>query len=124
MKYAEVNYDGPMRTAQRRGPSGEMYHFTANSSDSATTTDVESLEDALMFAKQDVFNVDWTPQGEVARRVGPRAQDAHSVLTELSYTQKQKLVSTLNLDVAGNSKEEELEEALEPVVEEMLNQRR
>lgn len=124
MKYAEVNYDGPMRTAQRRGPSGESYHFTANSSDSTTTTDVESLEDALMFAKQDVFNVSWTPQGEVARRVGPRAQDAHGVLTELSYTQKQKLVSTLNLDVAGNSKEEELEEALEPVVEEMLTQRK
>lgn len=124
MKYAQVTYHGPMRSHHRRGPSGETYHWTANSSDSSTVVDVESLADAQAFERQDVFDVRWTPQGEVARRVGPRAQDAHTVLTELSYTQKQKLVSALDLDVAGNSKEEELEEALEPVVEEMINQRR
>ena len=38
---------------------------------------------------------------------------------DLSYRQKQKMVSALGLEVKGNAPKEELEEALEPVVAEM-----
>lgn len=87
------------------------------------STPVENIHDALEMEKQDVFDVDWTVQGEVLKRVGGQISNTKEALSSLSYRQKQKLISVLGLNVRGNSPEEELEEALEPVVEEMIAQR-
>lgn len=120
MKYAEIRYTGPMRSVHRKGESGKEYRFSNPMGGSPRPVPVHNLQDALALDKQDVFDADWTVQGEVARRVGPSATDAHEALTGLSYRQKQKLTTALNLDVKGNAKEDELEEALEPAVDEML----
>lgn len=123
MKVATVTYQGRMRTHNRKGPSGETYHFTNPSSGAPTEQVVQSLEDARHFEQQDdTFDVDWTAQGRVARMVGDSVADAGSVLKNLSYRQKQRLTSSLNLDVKGNAPEEELNEALEPAVQEMTEQ--
>lgn len=121
MKIAEVKYVGPMRSHTRRGPSGEEYHFRNPMGGEPHPTDVNSVQDARALEEQDVFDVEWTAQGEVARRVGRQASSAKDALSALSYRQKQRLTSALNLDVKGNSPEDELEEALEPAVEEMLH---
>lgn len=120
MKYADVTYTGPMRSAHRKGESGTEYKFRNPMGGNPSPVAVHSLKDATVLDRQDVFEVDWTVQGEVARRVGPSATDAHEALSGLSYRQKQRLTSALNLDVKGNAKEDELEEALEPAVDEML----
>lgn len=120
MKYAEISYVGPMRSVFRKGESGTEYRFRSPMGGNPRPVAVHNLQDALSLAEQDVFEVDWTVQGEVAKRVGPSASNAKDALADLSYRQKQRLTSTLNLDVKGNAKEDELEEALEPAVEEML----
>lgn len=98
-----------------------MYHFGSHTGENASDwVPVSVLEDAYDFAEQDVYDVDWTAQGEVARRVGRQASSARDALTDLSYRQKQRLTSALGLDVQGNSKEDELDEALEPAVEKMI----
>lgn len=122
MKYAEVSYHGPMRSMNRYGTEGTYYKFQNPMGGEPRPEPVYNLEDALNFAKQDVFEVDWTVQGEVARRVGQQVSSAQDAMRELSYRQKQRLTTALELDVRANSKEDELEEALEPAVEEMLSQ--
>lgn len=121
MKIADITYTGPMRSQHRRGATGTEYRFRSPMGGEPTPVEVNSVRDALEFAKQDVFDVDWTVQGEVARRVGTKASDASEALSELSYRQKQKLTTALGLNVKGNSKEEDLEQALEPAVEEMIH---
>lgn len=121
MKFAQVRYTGPMRTHNRKGTYGEMYHFNSPSGEgSSNEVSVSVLEDAYEFVEQDVYDVEWTAQGEVVRRVGRQASSARDALTDLSYRQKQRLTSALGLEVPGNSKEDELEEALEPAVEKMI----
>lgn len=122
MKFAEVKYTGSMRSAHRKGADGARYRFRNPMGGNPAPVSVRNLEDALSFAEQDVFEVDWTVQGEVARRVGKHASDAQEALGGLTYRQKQRLTTALGLDVQGNSKEEELEEALEPAVDEMIRQ--
>lgn len=118
MKFAQVQYTGPMRTHNRKGKSGEMYHFNSPTGERGSNeVPVSVLEDAYEFAEQDVYDIEWTAQGEVARRVGRQASSARDALTDLSYRQKQRLTSALGLDVQGNSKEDDLDEALEPAVE-------
>lgn len=120
MKVATVTYQGRMRSHNRKGPSGQMYHFSNPVSDDPTTLPVRSLEDARHFEqKSDTFELEYTAQGKVANMVGDSVSNASSVLKELSYRQKQRLTSSLNLEVKGNAPEEELDEALEPAVEEM-----
>lgn len=120
MKVATVTYQGRMRSHNRKGPSGQTYHFTNPVSGEPTERPVHSLEDARHFAEEDsTFDVSWTAQGRVARMVGDSVSDAGSVLKNLSYRQKQRLTSALNLEVKGNAPEEELDEALAPAVEEM-----
>lgn len=112
-----------MRSHNRKGPSGATYHFTNPVSGEPTTLAVHSLEDARQFEQQDeTFDVEYTAQGQVARMVGDSVANAGSVLKELSYRQKQRLTSSLNLEVKGNAPEEELDEALAPAVEEMTEQ--
>jgi hypothetical protein len=112
-----------MRTHNRKGPSGERYHFTNPVDGEPTEVPVYSFEDARHFERQDdTFDTSWTAQGRVARMVGDSVSDAASVLKELSYRQKQRLTSSLNLEVKGNAPEDELDEALQPAVEEMTEQ--
>lgn len=119
MKVAEAQYTGPMRTHHRKGPSGERYQFRNSMGGGSNSVEIMSVEDARKLDQQDVFDVEWTPQGKVARMVAGRVDDTSDVVKELTYRQKQKLVGALDLDIAGNAKEDEIEEALEPVVEEM-----
>jgi len=121
MKLAKVRYTGPMRSHMRKGVEGKLYKFSKPTGTESRWVPVENIDDALEFANQDVFDVEWTPQGEIARRVGRQVSSARDALTELSYRQKQRLTTSLGLEVAGNSKEEELDDALQPAVEEMVN---
>lgn len=123
MKVAEVTYSGTMRSHNRVGRDGNIYNFKNPMGGEPRSTPVENIHDALEMEKQDVFDVDWTVQGEVLKRVGGQISNTKEALSSLSYRQKQKLISVLGLNVRGNSPEEELEEALEPVVEEMIAQR-
>lgn len=122
MKLAEVRYVGPMRSHQRRGPSGEQYKFRNPMGGDARPVAVDSLRDAQALADNDVFDVSWTPQGEVAKRLGGSVQTATTALKDISYRKKQKLVTALDADVKGNAPESELEAALEPMVEELVTE--
>lgn len=120
MKVATVTYNGRMRSENRTGPSGTSYHWRQSDNGSSEVS-VSSLEDAERFESLGVFSVEWTPQGKVARMAGDTVSGANSVLKELSYRQKQRLTSALDLEVKGNAPEEELDEALGPAVEEMTD---
>lgn len=122
MKVATVTYTGRMSSHNRTGPSGTRYHWNQTTSDDQEPVEVKSLEDAEQFENQSVFDVTWTPQGKVARMAGDKVSGASSVLKELSYRQKQRLTSALDLDVKGNAPEESLDEALAPAVDEMTDQ--
>jgi hypothetical protein len=119
MKVANVTYAGTMRSDNRRCPSGEIYRFRNPMGGSPTPISVESLQDAEYFEGNDIFEVEWTAQGEILRQINGPASSAKDALMDLSYRQKQKMVSALGLEVKGNAPKEELEEALEPVVAEM-----
>lgn len=120
MKVAEVCYVGPMRSHIRHGPSGERYHFKNPMGGDARPLAVSSVRDAKALAENDVFEVEWMPAGELASTVGGAAKSAGKALKDMTYRQKQKLVSSLDADVKGNAPESELEAALEPMVEELL----
>lgn len=122
MKIARARYTGTMRSHTRNCPSGESYKFRNPMGGEPRWEDIGSVADALDLEEQNVFDVEWTTQGEVARMVGSQVETAKDALEELSYRQKQKLTTALDLDVKGNSPEEELEEALEPAVQGMVKQ--
>lgn len=123
MKIAEVRYTGTMRSNMRKGRDGTLYKFRNPMGGEPIPEPVNSLQDALDFEQVDELEVDWTVQGEVARRVGNHASNAKDALAAMSYRQKQKLVKALGPEgVKGNAPEDELEEALQPVVEEMMTQ--
>lgn len=119
MKLATVTYNGEMRSHYRKGPSGERYHFDNPPGSDPIPVAVGSVEDARSLADQDVFEVEWTAVGHFARTVGESAKDAGLTLKDMSYRQKQKLVSTLDLDVAGNAPEDKLDQAIKPAVDEL-----
>ena len=121
MKVAIVKYNGRMRSENRTGPSGESYHWRQSDDGSSNSVGVSSLKDAKRFESLGIFEVEWTPQGKVARMAGDSVSGANSVLKELTYRQKQRLTSALDLEVKGNAPEEELDEALGPAVEEMTD---
>lgn len=123
MKIADVRYTGTMRSNMRKGEEGTLYKLRNPMGGEPIPEPVYNLHDALNFERVDELQVDWTVQGEVARRVGRQASNAKDALTSLSYRQKQRLVKALGMeDVKGNAPEEELEEALQPVVDEMMTQ--
>lgn len=117
MKIAEVTYTGTMRTQTARG-----YRFKSPSSRNRLPTDVDSVSDAEWFETQDVYDVEWTPQGKLARQVGDQVSSAQEALEQLGYRQKQRLVKAWEVNVKANAGEEELDEALEPVAEEMVKE--
>lgn len=123
MKLAEVRYTGTMRSNMRKGTNGNVYKFRNPMGGEPIPEPVYVLRDALDFEQVDELEVDWTVQGELAKRVGVKASNAADALKEMSYRQKQKLVSALEPEgVKGNAPEEELEEALQPVVEQLTTQ--
>lgn len=122
MKVATARYTGRSRSHNRSGSSGNVYHWNLNDSGESTEVDIPSVQDAEEFDQLGIFDVEWTPQGKVARMTGDTIRGASSVLKDLSYREKQRLTSALNLDVKGNAKEEELTQALAPAVEEMTDE--
>lgn len=118
MNVAEVKYTGVMRSMNARG-----YNFQYPSgNEGPRPTDVTSVEDAEWFESQDVYEVDWTPQGKLARKIETPVENAKEVLSDLGYRQKQRLVKVYEVNVKANASEEELDEALQPVAEEMVKQ--
>lgn len=124
MNVATVYYTGRQRQHSRRGPSEERYHFAKGALGAPDQpADVDSVKDALYFARHDAFEVDWTAIGRVARMAseleGP-ASDIEAMLTEMGYRQKQQLAKSLGLNAGGS--EDELEERLEPEVKRLQEQ--
>lgn len=124
MKLADVYYTGPGRHKQRRGPSGERYRFTVGSNGAPDVpAPVESVRDAIYFAEHDVFRVEWTPLGRVAKASttleGP-ASGVDAMLDEWGYRTKQQLAKSLGLNAGGS--EEEIEDRLGPEIERLQKQ--
>lgn len=118
MIVAEVKYTGTMRSQFARG-----YKFSYPSGQSGPIpTDIYSVEDAEWFERQDVYEVEWTSQGKLARKIGGHVDNAKEALEQLGYRQKQKLVKAYEVNIRANAGEEELDEALEPIAEEMVKQ--
>lgn len=125
MKIAEVRYTGRGRRHSRRGPSGTRYSFLKTTSGNEDVTDsVDSVKDAVYFAKNDVFEVEWTATGHLARLSQnlEGAADGIEALFEdhLEYRDKQELAKKLGLNAGG--KEEELEDRLRPEIERLQEQ--
>jgi len=121
MKVATAQYTGRSRSHNRTGPSGNEYRFTRTVDGEPRAVAISTVEDAERFETLGVFDVEWTAQGKLARMAGDSVQEAGSLLKDLSYREKQRLTSALNLEVKGNAPEEELTEALAPAVEEMTD---
>lgn len=122
MKIAKARYTGPMRTHQRRGPSGRRYMFNNPPLQDSPWVAIHTLEDARQLARNDdVFDIEWTVQGEVTRSIGDELADAADALKSLSYRQKQRLTTALGLDVSGNADEDRLDDELLPAVQDMAD---
>lgn len=124
MKIATVYYEGQNRRHSRRGPSDERYQFQKGQRGSPDIpAETDSVEDALYFAENDTFRVEWTAVGKVAKASqeleGP-ATGIESMLSEMGYRQKQKLAKSLGLKAGGP--EDELDERLKPEVEQLQRQ--
>jgi hypothetical protein len=124
MKLATVYYTGDNRRHSRRGPSGERYNWSRGTHGASDTpASVESVKDALHFAGLDVFRVEWTGVGRVAKMsqaLEEPADGISSMLSDMGYRQKQALAKNLGLKAGG--KEEELDARLRPEVEKLQEQ--
>jgi hypothetical protein len=111
MKVAKARYTGPMRSSHRRVPSGESYTFHRYESQPEREWEIiEDIDDARHLADTPTIEVEWTPLG----RLKAASETPLEAISEMGYQAKQKLVGDegFDLDVAGNSSEEDLEEAL------------
>jgi hypothetical protein len=116
MKVAKVYYNGRSRRHSRRGPSDKRYSWQKTTSGVPEHPEVvDNVEDALYFEDNEIFDVQWTPLGEIAKKSEGPATEAEATLTHMGYREKQRLASALGLKASG--KEEELTERLEPEVE-------
>lgn len=116
MKVAEVRYTGRSRRHHRRGPSDEEYRWLRRTSGVADTVEeVQNLEDALYFAEKEVFDVEWTALGRLAKETEGPVTEAEAALQQIGYRQKQKVAKALGLNAGGS--EDELEDRLEPEIE-------
>jgi hypothetical protein len=121
---AKARYTGQDRTHSRRGPSGKRYRFQRMQTGDTDYewVEIEDAQDAEALADNESFAVEWTAIGTVMRKFDDAKQAVSDGLDDLPYTEKQQLSTALDLDVAGNAKEEELDEALAPVVEDLRTQ--
>lgn len=77
---------------------------------------LDSVVDALHFDDQgSPFVVEWTAVGLLVRSAKPPVD----ALKELGYRQKQKVAK--QFDIRANQSEEDLEEELQPYVEQLEN---
>ena len=119
MKVAKARYTGPMRSQKRRGPSGTQYHFSNPPGSDGIWVPVASVEDAEKFDSLPVFDVTWTLRGRASRSFGDRLTHTKDAVADFASRRKEWLVSALNLDVSKTREKSQLEQELEPAVEEM-----
>jgi hypothetical protein len=123
MKYAEVRYTGPMNSKNVRGPSGETYRLTNPMGGTPSPVGVSSMRDLAHFERNgSVYDVDWTPTGEIARRLKDPVKSAADVLTEVGYHEKKRIAKALGAETSSHPTQEELNEELEPVVQDLQRQ--
>lgn len=109
-----------MQSHYRRGPSGRRYRFDNPTTTESPWVDVHTVDDARDLERNDdVFEIEWTVQGEVTRSIGDEVSDAADALKDLTYRQKQRLTTALGLDVSGNADEARLDDELKPAVQDM-----
>lgn len=122
MKVAQVAYTGPMQSKNVTGPSGESYNLQHPMGGDPIPVDVHSLEDMEFFERNDsVYDIEWTAQGELAKRTAGPVTNAKEVLEDIAYHQKRSLVSTFNLDPESQS-EDDIDEVLEDEIETLEKQ--
>ncbi len=117
MKIATVKYEGPMTSKRFRGPSGEVYNLNNPRGGDASPVELDNVRDAEKFEKiGGPYTVEWTSVGKVVRTTeGPLES-----LKEIGYRQKQKLAKEFG--VKANQSESDLEEELQPVVEQIVEE--
>lgn len=118
MNVAKARYTGRMRSATRKTPQSNTYTFhtyTGEVDESREWVDIDDVDDARWLDEQSGIEVEWNPVGRLKAQAG----DVTSALSEMAYNQKQKLVAELDLDIAGNSAEDDLEDAIREHVDEM-----
>lgn len=121
MLVAEVRYVGRQRRHSRRGPSDERYSWQRRTSGVPDkTVEVENVEDALYFDESDVFEVEWSPLGRIAKATESPVTDAQAALNQIGYREKQRIAKALGLNAGGT--EDELEERIEPEIETLQEQ--
>lgn len=121
MLVAEVRYVGRQRRHSRRGPSDERYSWQRRTSGVPDkTVEVENVEDALYFDESDVFEVEWSPLGRIAKATESPVTDAQAALKQIGYREKQRIAKAFGLNAGGT--ESELEERIEPEIETLQEQ--
>ena len=121
MKLAEVTYRGQMQSKNVRGPSGEQYHLVNPMGGSPRPVPVEKKADIQFFERNEpTFGVEWTSMGKLMAKIsGP----VDSILDELGYQEKKKVAKEFDVETEeSHPTQEELNEALEPVVEDLRRQ--
>lgn len=118
MQVAEARYTGRDRSHTRRLPdSGERPTFRRYPDNAEREwTPIESTEDAEYLESLSSFEVRWNTLG----RIKAAGEDVLSAFN--GYREKQEAVKELGLDVAANSEEEKLEEAIQDHVEELTEE--
>lgn len=121
MKVADVYWRGRGNRHSRRGPSDKRYSWVSTTSDvDDIPAEVDEVQDAIYFADSDVFEVEWTPLGQLAKATEGAASSSAAALGQMGYRQKQKVAQSLGIRADGS--EEELEERITPEVEELRKQ--
>lgn len=118
MKVADVYYEGRSLSHSRRGPSDLRYSWTQTTSDvDDIPAEVEEVEDAIYFDRNDAFRVEWTPLGRLAKAAEGPATEAEAALEQIGYRQKQKIAKSLGLNAGGS--EDELDDRIRPEIEQL-----
>lgn len=121
MKIADVYYEGHGRRHSRRAPSDERYNFQKGQRGAPDRpAEVHSVKDALYFARNETFRVEWTAAGkvaEVSQELEAPANEIGAMLSDMGYRRKQQLAKQLGLSAGG--KEDELDERLRPEIEQL-----
>lgn len=119
MKIARARYTGTMVSKFYRGPSGEQYKFK-NPENNPRWVDIESIRDAENLASNDVYEVDFTPLGTTLVSFEGPMNNIDAMMEEMGYHAKQKIAKRFG--IKANQKEEDLEEAIRPEVEQLAEQ--
>lgn len=118
-KIAEVRYTGSMRSHTRRGPSGEQYRLYNTPHTDDKWEPVYEVVDAHAFEDADVLDFRWTGMGKVLSELDGPASETEAMLEQLGYRAKRRIAKRLGLEFDGNPKEAQLDEALEPELDDL-----